>query len=205
MSPKKKKQKDAELVTLEELILSPSRAYPLDLDLSDRTNDVSRVTHLDISLVPDEVPVQEGKDLTLYTGKRHLKKILGYNDSNPHELQTKRIIHPDMGDQSILNSFREIRTHLIQKKPEKNFVLMVASLDHNMGATFTTVNIGAAFSYEGQKTALLIDCNQDKPKLDRFFDVEIKNGLSDYLHDTRIRSKNIRNPHPHPRTLQRNI
>jgi len=68
---------------------------------------------------------------------------------------------------------------------------MVVSLAHDMGATFTTVNIGAAFSYEGQKTSLLIDCNQQKPKLDRLFDIKAKYGLTDYLYDTRVGAKKI--------------
>jgi len=68
---------------------------------------------------------------------------------------------------------------------------MVVSLAHNMGGTFFAVNIGAAFSYEGQKTSLLIDCNQRRPKLNRLFDKDTKYGLTDYLHDSRIGANTI--------------
>jgi len=191
VSSKKKHQKHIDSVPLEDLILMPSGDHPLDLDLTDRTNGDLRETPLDISLVSDLVHGQEEKDLTLRPGKSHLRNIRNKNYMDVLELQEKRIIHPDMEDFSVLNSFREIRTHLIQKSPGKNFVLMVVSLAHNMGGTFFAVNIGAAFSYEGQKTSLLIDCNQQKPKLNRLFDIETRYGLTDYLHDTRIRSKNI--------------
>lgn len=199
MSSKKKNQKDADAASLEDLILLPSGDHPLDLDLTDRTSDLSE-TRLDIYLGTNLVPDQDGgeltqrqdrQELTLRSGKRHLKNIRRSGHLNQFELQAKRIIHPDMEDYSLLNSFREIRTLLIQKSPEKNFVLLVVSLAHNMGATFFSVNIGAAFSYEGQKTSLLVDCNQQRPKLNRLFDTKTRYGLSDYIHDPKIRSKNI--------------
>jgi len=199
VSSKKENQKDADKASLEDLIILPSGDQPLDLDLTDRTSGLSE-TRLDISLVSDLVPeqnegdltrLQDRQELTLRSGKRHLEKIRSSGYMDLFESQAKRIIHPDMDDYSIMNSFREIRTHLIQKSPGKNFVLMVVSLAHDMGATFFSVNIGAAFSYEGQKTSLLVDCNQRKPKLNRLFDTETRYGLSDYLHDPKIRSKNI--------------
>ncbi len=199
MPSKKENQKDSDGVSVDELIRLTSGDHPLDLDLTDRTSGLSE-TRLDISLVTDLVPDQGGEELTrlqdrqeltLRSGKRHLKKIRSSGQLNQFELQAKRIIHPDMEDYSILNSFREIRTLLIQKSPGKNFVLLVVSLAHDMGATFFSVNIGAAFSYEGQKTSLLVDCNQQRPKLNRLFDTETRYGLSDYLHDPKIRSKNI--------------
>ena len=199
MSSKKENQKDADKASLEDLIILPSGDQPLDLDLTDRTSGLSE-TRLDISLVSDLVPeqnegdltrLQDRQELTLRSGKRHLENIRSSGYMDLFESQAKRIIHPDMDDYSIMNSFREIRTHLIQKSPGKNFVLMVVSLAHDMGATFFSVNIGAAFSYEGQKTSLLVDCNQRKPKLNRLFDTETRYGLSDYLHDPKIRSKNI--------------
>ena len=199
MSSKKENQKDADKASLEDLIILPSGDQPLDLDLTDRTSGLSE-TRLDISLVTDLVPeqnegdltrLQDRQELTLRAGKRHLENIRSSGYMDLFESQAKRIIHPDMDDYSIMNSFREIRTHLIQKSPGKNFVLMVVSLAHDMGATFFSVNIGAAFSYEGQKTSLLVDCNQRKPKLNRLFDTETRYGLSDYLHDPKIRSKNI--------------
>ena len=199
MPSKKENQKDSDGVSVENLIILHPGDKPLDLDLTDRTNVLSE-TRLDIPLVADLVPeydgeeltrVQDRKELTLRSGKHHLKKIRKSGHLNLFELQAKRIVHPDMEDYSVMNSFREIRTHLIQKNPRKNFVLMVVSLAHNMGATFFSVNIGAAFSYEGQKTSLLVDCNQRKPKLNKLFDTETRYGLSDYLDDPKIRSKNI--------------
>jgi len=191
VSSKKEDKKYSDSDALEELILLPSGDRPLDLDLTDRTGGDPRKTPLDISLITDLDSNQTGSDLTLRPSKNYLKEFRSLTHMGEMESQAKRIIHPDMEDNSVLNSFREIRTHLIQKSPGENFVLMVVSIAHDMGATFTTVNIGAAFSYEGQKTSLLVDCNQQRPKLNRLFDIDTRYGLSDYLHDTSIRSKNI--------------
>ena len=187
MSSKKKSSKHASPENL--ILLHPSE--PLDLDLTDSTDNGNRGTPLDISLVSDLGALGAGKDITIRSQKRSLKNIPDADFLDVIKSKEKRIIHPDMDDYSILNSFREIRTHLLQKSAGKNFILMVVSLDHNMGATFTSVNIGAAFSYEGQKTSLLVDCNQRKHKLNKHFDIDTKFGLSDYLHDPGIRSKNI--------------
>ena len=200
MSSKKKDQKHADSAKYEDLILLPSGDHPLDMDLTDHTKGDLHDTPLDISLDTDLDPgrdvseftlFQNKKELTLYSGKDNLKKIRNNDHLNVLELQAKRIIHPDMDDYSILNRFREIRTQLIHKSPRKNFVLMVVSLAHDMGATFCAVNIGAAFSYEGQRTSLLVDCNQQNPKLDSLFNTETKFGLCDYLYDPKIRSRNI--------------
>ena len=187
MSSKKKSPKHA---STENIILLHS-SEPLDLDLTDSTESGNRETTLDITLVSDLEALDKGKNLTILSPKRSLENIPDAKFLDVFKSKEKRIIHPEMDDYSILNSFREIRTHLLQKSAGKNFILMVVSLTHNMGATFTSVNIGAAFSYEGQKTSLLIDCNQRKHKLNKYFDIETKFGLSDYLHDPSIRSKNI--------------
>ena len=187
MSRKKKYQKHVDSVSFEELVSLPSGDYPLDLDLTDRTSgDGFRETPLDISLVTDLVPVQDGQELTAPSSKRRLEKIPESGYLDVFKSKEKRIIHPDMDDQSVLDSFRKIRTGLIHKSAGKNFVLMVVSLAHDMGSTFTSVNIGAAFSYEGQKTSLLMDCNQQKPKLDKLFEIKMGYGLTDYIYDSRI-------------------
>ncbi len=186
MSPIKKKQKHDDSKSLDEFIILPSGDHPLDLDLSESTIGGRSEISLDLDVGTDLIPVEHGQELTLRSSKRNLINIPGLKFLDAYDSKEKRIIHPDMDDESILNGFRKIRTYLIQKSPRKNFVLMVVSLDHNMGATFSAVNIGAAFSYEGEKTSLLIDCNQRGPKLNKLFDMDIRYGLTDYLHDSEI-------------------
>ena len=186
MSPIKKKQKHDDSNSLDEFIILPSGDHPLDLDLSETTTGGRSEISLDLDVGTDLIPAEHGQELTLRSSKRNLKNIPRLKSFDAYDAKEKRLIHPVMDDESILNGFRKIRTYLIQKSPRKNFVLMVVSLDYNMGATFSAVNIGAAFSYEGEKTSLLIDCNQQGPKLNKLFDIDIRYGLTDYLHDSEI-------------------
>ncbi|MCP3689861.1 MAG: hypothetical protein GY784_15760 [Gammaproteobacteria bacterium] len=115
---------------------------------------------------------------------RDLERMRENQNLGSHNLQEKRIVHQSMEKPGILNVFREMRTKLIQESLGKNLVIMVASLQHGMGATFTAVNLGTVFAYEGEKTSLVVDCNQGQGKLDRIFGSNINYGLTDYLNDT---------------------
>ena len=47
---------------------------------------------------------------------------------NTDELVAKKLIYPGMKQRDILNSFREIRTKLLQQSPKENFVVLVSSI-----------------------------------------------------------------------------
>ena len=144
----------------------------MDLRL-EKLSSEAMLDQVDISLTTDIIPVSGSHDITLRTGKKLLAKMGDRNNLDVFQLQQKKIIHPDVDDYSILNAYRKIRTHLLQKSGGSNFVLLVVSLAENMGSTFTAVNLAAAFAYEGEKTSLIIDCNLRNPKLHSIFDKEV--------------------------------
>ena len=157
----------------------------LDFDLPLEA-DMSSTVKVDLSLSKEVVHLPDSNDITLQSAKKYLQKMGGAEHLNAFQLQNKRIIHPDMDDYSIMNSYREIRTRLLQKSDGKNFVLMIVSANHNMGTTFNSVNLAAAFSYEGGKTSLIVDCNQHRPKLNGIFKQDVSYGLNDYLNDSNL-------------------
>ncbi len=130
-------------------------------------------------------------DVTVRVGRRHLQRMRDQQLLDAHDFQERRIIHPDMDDYRIHNAFREIRTRLLQESGGKNLVIMVVSLQHGMGTTFTSVNLAAAFSYEGEKTSLIVDCDKTKRKIESYFPVEVDYGLTDYLDDRSIGTEKI--------------
>ena len=87
------------------------------------------------------------------------------------ELEERKIINPSTQNKAFLNTFREIRTKMIQSSSKKNFVAMVSSVVHGGGATFIAVNLAAAFALDQSKTALFIDCNLYEPSLDKLFNI----------------------------------
>lgn len=179
----------------------------LDIDLSD-LNDSEDFSSKDPDiLLGSDIPENDDNDtdfsrsralvrkpngdITVRAGKRHLDRMHENNLLDAHDYQEKKIVHPDMDKYEILNTFREVRTKVLQESKGKNMVLMVVSLQHGMGATFSAVNLAAAFSYEGEKTSLLIDCDQHKRKLEKFFNRDVNYGLTDYLEDNNIGTEKI--------------
>ncbi len=130
-------------------------------------------------------------DVTVRVGRRHLQRMRDHQLLDAHDFQERRIVHPDMDDYRIHNAFREIRTKLLQESGGKNLVIMVVSLQHGMGTTFTSVNLAAAFSYEGEKTSLIVDCDKTKRKIEEYFPVDVDFGLTDYLDDRSIGTEKI--------------
>ena len=174
----------------------------IDFDSDDLLTGSSDTTYVDINFeelsleresgsedsspVQNDIIISDSTDLTLRSERNLLVNMRDGSTLDDAQLDEKKIIHPGMEDHSILHHYREIRTYLLQKSEGKNFVLLVVSLAENMGATFTTVNLASAFSYEGEKTSLIVDCNLQRPKLQKIFNRDLNFGLTDYLEDNTI-------------------
>lgn len=165
--------------------------FELDFQLSNDDGPAKNETPIDFSVSKELVRLTGEPAREDSTIGRHLAKMSDFEFLDAEQLQEKRIIHPEMDDYEIINSFREIRTRLLQKSENKNFVLMVTAINRHMGATFTTVNLGAAFSFEGEKTSLLIDCHPQDNSLSKLLDLEQSLGLSDYINNPEIELNRI--------------
>lgn len=100
---------------------------------------------------------------------------------SPEEMADRKIIHPGMQNKEVLNTFRELRTQLLQRSRGGNFVVMIASLTNQAGSSFVATNLAAVLALDKTKTAVLIDCNLYDPSLGNLLDVEPDYGLTDYL------------------------
>ena len=110
-------------------------------------------------------------------------------DSN--ELAELRIIHSDMTDNKVANTFRELRTKLIQQRQGKNFIAMITSCAEGCDSGMTSLNISTAFTFDQSKTSLLLDCNLKQPKLDALLNMETDIGLTDYMENELIQVDTI--------------
>lgn len=97
------------------------------------------------------------------------------------ELQRSGIIHPSMEDVDVVSAFRNLRTSLLNKMEQYNSTLMVTSIVPDGGASFVATNLAAAFTFDHQKTAMLIDCNFQDSSLADKFDLDFKYGLKDFI------------------------
>lgn len=95
------------------------------------------------------------------------------------DLTARGIINPEMGETPTVKALREVRTRILQKTQGRNCVLMVTGLRKNSGASFISLNLGAAFALDAGKTALVIDCNL-RNSSSLLWDPRVS-GLTDYL------------------------
>lgn len=97
------------------------------------------------------------------------------------DLAARRIIDKDRSDPRVADAFRHLRTTLFQRAPQKNFVLMVTSVAPEGGSSHVALNLAAAIAFDEGRTALLIDCNLNRPALGNLVYAEEPAGLTDYL------------------------
>lgn len=97
------------------------------------------------------------------------------------ELDAHKIIYPDMENRELVDSFRELRTKLVESAPGDNPITMVCSVTPCGGASYIALNLAVSFAFDASKTALLIDCNLKQPSLQDLLYLEPEFGLTDFL------------------------
>lgn len=106
-------------------------------------------------------------------------------------LDALKVIYPGMKSRDVLNSFRDIRTKLMQKTGDDNFVLMVTSVCSEGGGSFFSVNLGAAIALDRGKSALIVDCNLHQPWLHKIIPNVTDVGLVEFLDDPKINVEEV--------------
>jgi len=112
-------------------------------------------------------------------GEQLLSDAQDYLEGN--QLSDKRIIFPQMENVSISNVFRDLRTQLLQKSPEENFVVLITSVVDGSDSGFVTLNLAKAFSLEETKTSLVVDCEFNESWMQSTLSLNEKNGVLEYL------------------------
>ncbi len=100
------------------------------------------------------------------------------------QLRARKIIYPEMKDRKVLDTFRRLRTKLLQISAGENFIVMLTSVTPGNGASFSTTNLAVAFALDNTKTALVVDCNFRNPVQHKRFGVGGNRdliGLTDYI------------------------
>ena len=100
------------------------------------------------------------------------------------QLSDKRIIFPKMENIAISNVFRDLRTQLLQKSPEENFVVMITSVVDGSDSGFVTLNLAKAFSLDASKTSLVVDCVFKDSWMQSTLSLNKKKGVLEYLTGT---------------------
>ena len=96
------------------------------------------------------------------------------------ELREKRIIIDQQN--AVSDAYRLLRTQILQRLNEKNWnTLAITSASSGAGKSLTAINLAISLAREVDYTVLLVDANLRSPKIHKYFDFHVENGLSDYL------------------------
>lgn len=108
------------------------------------------------------------------------------------QLEERRLIHRHESLRKHADAFRELRTRLLALgagpgHEGRNFVTLVAPVQHDCGGSYVARNLAAAFAFDESKQALLIDCDATHPTQGPEFQVEAEHGgLIDYLENETV-------------------
>ena len=145
---------------------------------------------------------QEERRADLHLRRDHSRQIAEMRECRLltlAELSERRIISPEMPDREAANVFREIRRKVMQFNEPGNFVTMVTSVTSGGGASLIALNLAAAFAFDETKTAMVIDCNLENPKLADLLGMKPDKGLTNYLEDDSLQIADIIYPTGIPR------
>lgn len=126
----------------------------------------------------------ESTSLTVHS--HQIKNMADIRPLSQSELDELKIIYAGMNNRQALNAFREIRTRIFQHAENENFVLMITAVGDEGGASFASINLGAAVALDRSKSAIVVDCNLHHPSLQKLLGHRPEFGMADYLEDTSV-------------------
>ncbi|MCK9529710.1 MAG: CpsD/CapB family tyrosine-protein kinase [Gammaproteobacteria bacterium] len=115
------------------------------------------------------------------------------------DLAVRRVIFASMRETRIRDTFRDLRTSVLQRAGASNAVVLVTSTAENGGGSFVARNLAAAIAFDENRTALLVDCNLQEPGHDDLVLTEEPLGLTDFLRDQDVAVSEIIHPTGIPR------
>lgn len=105
------------------------------------------------------------------------------------ELKSKKIIHPNMKDKKAINSFRELRSSILEK--EAGNVVMVTAIGAKSGTSYFARNLAASIAFDTSKTALLMDCNNNNNDTSEIFDLQHASGVTEFVANSNKKIEDI--------------
>lgn len=125
-------------------------------------------------------PSSTGDNTTLQSA-RQIEKMSEVHNFSGAELDNLKILHQGTKNEETLKIFRELRTQVLTRSSNRNFVCLVTSVCPQGGASYVASNLAASIALDKSKSAILVDCNFYSPSLDPLLSAEANLGLTDYL------------------------
>lgn len=141
------------------------------------------------SLIPSKN--QNGQSIQHKSSSKEIALMENGELLDQKTLAELKIIYTEMPDHKTANTYRDLRTKLIQKNQGQNFIAMVTSCVRGTDSSATILNLSTAFSFDESKTSLIVDCNINNPYIDKLLQIDTEKGLTDYLENETIPTEEI--------------
>lgn len=100
---------------------------------------------------------------------------------SPAQLEKRGLLDFFGPERQAANAFRQLRTSLVQRAADPNFVLAVTGVGQGSGTSFVSRNLAAAFALDPTKTSVLVDCDLMNRSSSRLVTEPSAPGLTDFL------------------------
>ncbi len=118
---------------------------------------------------------------------------------SPAQLEKRGLLDFFGPERHAANAFRQLRTSLVHRAAESNFVVAVAGVRQGSGTSFVARNLAAAFALDPTKTAVLVDCEQGDRSNSHLATGTGVRGLTDYLRHEDMNVEHLIQPTGVPR------
>lgn len=118
--------------------------------------------------------------------KQAISRMGDIKGMSAKEMDAKKIIHSATENRELLEIFRNLRTRLLQRHDDENFVVLVSSACSSGGGSMVSMNLAAAFALDQSKTSVIVDCNVLDPSLDNLLSIPPDYGLTDFLSNPKV-------------------
>jgi Mrp family chromosome partitioning ATPase len=101
----------------------------------------------------------------------------------PQAVTRMGVIHPASSTPTVVNAFRQLRTSIMRRLGNRNFLMLMTGVSEGSGVSFMARNLAAAVAMDETKTAVIIDCNIADARTSDLFarGAPAQLGLTDYL------------------------
>jgi protein-tyrosine kinase len=127
-----------------------------------------------------EPPKRETKPSPLVKTIQYTQtEVMAYD---PAVLTEKKVMFNQDGRFRAAVGYQLLKAQILKKARDKHWnTIMVTSVGKGEGKTLTAINLALAISLELQETSLLVEADLREPTLRRYFGINTKQGLTDYL------------------------
>ncbi|MCP5325521.1 MAG: polysaccharide biosynthesis protein [Oceanospirillaceae bacterium] len=123
--------------------------------------------------------------------QEYIDQVAGMQEEfllTPEQLTDKKIVFPSSAQKAVVHKFRDIRTALKDNKTKN--ITLVTSVDVDAGTSYFAANLAAVTAFDPARSALLIDCNLDRPSVGDKFAINGP-GILEYIYDESLTVEDI--------------